>query len=315
MQRERKLKALRTALGDEGWTKGDEGVFFCHNPKGCNGTHGKRKLSVNLKTDVFHCWVCGWKGKDILPILKLQGDTDDSREYASEFREEIKLEEKKYDPVRLPKEFRPLWEPGRSPWYRQAKGYLERRGITSDDILLYKIGYAEDGEYANRIILPSFDEFGELNFLTGRAFFDSSLKYKHGNFCKDIIFNDYLINWHKPVTLVEGPFDAIKAGLNAIPLQGTILSDQSKLFYRIVHTGVPVNLALDNDAWEQIVGNMEKLIKFGVDVNLVQWPKEFKDPGEMTKPMFEQFRSKAIPVRGTVDLLKLKVFNENRPRL
>ena len=29
---------------------------------------------------------------------------------------------------------------------------------------------------------------------------------------KNIIFNDLLIDWNKPITLVEGPFDSIKMG-------------------------------------------------------------------------------------------------------
>ena len=59
MQRERKLSALRRALKDEGYAKGNEASFYCPSKQGCNGQHHKRKLAVNLENDMFHCWEIG----------------------------------------------------------------------------------------------------------------------------------------------------------------------------------------------------------------------------------------------------------------
>jgi len=49
---------------------------------------------------------------------------------------------------------------------------------------------------------------------------------------KHIFMNEHLINWEKPVTLVEGPFDSINTP-NSLPLLGKFLSKyQSDLLYK-----------------------------------------------------------------------------------
>ena len=267
-------------------------------------------MSVNLKTDAFHCWVCGWGNKSSLePILRLNRNSEAYAEYTAEKKPEVLQEEKKYDQVVLPKEFRSLSVAHRSPWYNQAMGYLAKRGLDPSDAFLYKLGYCEDGPYHERIIVPSFDEYGELNFFSGRLFFErDAIKYKHGNFSKDIIFNDYMVDWTKPITLVEGPFDMMKIGQNAIPIQGVFLSPSSKLFKKIVEKKVPVYIALDNDAMPNILRIAEDLMKYGIEANIVTW-RDYKDPGDMPRGKFEEYRPKAIRMANSFDLLKAKVFN------
>jgi DNA primase len=309
MHRERKFAALREVLGDDYWQKGDEVIFYCKNPKGCNGTHHKKKLSINLKTDAFHCWVCGWGNKSSLePILRLNRNSEYYSEYTSEKKPVEDKLEKVYDHIILPKEFRSLSVTHRSPWYNSAMAYLAKRGLGVSDAFLYKLGYCEDGPYRNRIIVPSFDEYGELNFFVGRTFFDQDMKYKHGNFSKDIIFNDYMIDWTEPVTLVEGPFDMMKVGQNAIPLQGVFLPPSSKLFQKIVQKKIPVYIALDNDAMPAILKIAEDLMRFGNEVNVVTW-KDYKDPGDMPKGLFELHRSHSMHMTSAFDLVRIKVFN------
>lgn len=310
MHRERKLRALVEILGDDYWQKGEEVIFFCKNPKGCDGKHHKKKLSVNLKTDAFHCWVCGWGNKaSIEPILRLNRNSEYYTEYVGEKKPEVIKEEKKYDRVALPKEFRSLSVAHRSPWYNRAMGYLVSRGLEPSDAFLYKLGYCEDGPYKDRIIIPSFDEYGELNFFSGRLFFDrDEVKYKHGNFSKDIVFNDYMVDWSQPITLVEGPIDMMKVGQNAIPIQGVFVSPSSKLFQKILAKRVPVYIALDNDAMPAILKIAEELMKHGIETNIVTW-RDYKDPGDMPRGKFEEYRPKAIKMANTFDLLKAKIFN------
>lgn len=302
--RERKLGALRRSLGDEGYVRGDEATFFCKSPRGCDGRHHKRKLQVNLKADIFHCWVCDWKGRDLLPILRLGGESHpDYVDYKAEHRPDSPLPPKEYEAVRLPGEFRPLCVPRSSPYHRQAIAYLAARGLTSDDILTYKLGYCETGRYAERVIVPSFDEYGELNFFTGRAIWKRvGLPYLNGKFDKDIIFNDLLVDWSRPITLVEGPFDAIKAGINAIPLQGKFV--MPRLLDKIIARRVPVRVALDSDAVHDTLRVAEQLLKYGVDVSIVEIPPARKDPGAMSR---EEFGSCHVrPVSGMVDLVRYK---------
>lgn len=309
MNRERKLSALRRSLQDEGWVKGNEVLFFCRFKNGCNSQHHKRKLAVNIENDVWHCWVCGKGGHNLLPLLAFGGkDHSDFKDYLEEqaLKTTEPKEAKEYDRVRLPKEFRPLCVAWGTPYYHQAIGYLSSRGITADDILTYKLGYCEEGKYAERIIIPSFDEYGDLNFFVGRALWKRvGLPYLSGKFDKNIIFNDLLVEWGKGITLVEGPFDAIKAGTQAIPLQGKFLSE--KLLIKIIEKRPEITIALDADAMTDTFKMAEKLMVLGLKVNLIKWEGDFKDPGEMTKEQFASMRP--APFRGMVDVLKYKVMH------
>jgi DNA primase len=309
VHRERKLSALRRSLGEDGHVRGDEVIFFCKNPSGCDGQHHKPKLQANIESDVFHCWVCGWGGRDLRKLLALGGKTHaDYIDYVAErdVKPADQAKEKQYDKVRLPSEFRPLCVPHSSPYYRQAMAYLAARGITSDDILTYKLGYCEAGRYAERIIVPSFDEYGELNFFVGRALWERvGAPYLSGKFDKDIVFNDLLVDWSQAITLVEGPFDAIKAGTNAIPLQGKLLGRQ--LRDKILARHVSVVIALDSDAINDAVAIAESLTKYGVDVSIASWPREFKDPGEMERAQVAAAIEQARPVSNLLDLVRFKM--------
>jgi DNA primase len=270
--------------------------------------HHKRKLCVNLERDVFHCWVCGWSGKTLEPILRLKRGSAFYQEYVAEHHDEHEKNKKEYAKVLLPKEFRPLTDELRSPWYRQARKYLDDRGVGLDLIRTYKLGYCEEGEYKNRIIIPSFDEYGDLNFFVGRLFMGEGLKYKHGVFCKDIIFNDYLIDWSYPITLVEGPFDALKSGPNSIPLLGTGLNENTKVFHKIVESKQPVYVALDSDAWDQAQQVIQKLVAYGSDAYYVDM-RGFKDPGDMSREQFGHCLNLSTHIKTSVDLMKLQVFH------
>jgi DNA primase len=302
MQRERKLQAIRQTLGHELITKGDEVVFLCIK---CQ--HRKPKLSVNLATDRFHCWVCGFSGKVLVPLFPR--GSKERQEYIEEIREKTEPEkqpERRYETPTLPAEFQSLSKPGKGPYYNAAMGYLAARGIDRGDILRWKLGYCEDGEHRNRIIIPSFDEYGHLNFCVGRTIYNDPKKYKHGFYCKDIIWNDYLIDWEKPVVVTEGPFDAFKARENVVALQGSILNSGSKLFSKIVLSGVDVFFAMDQDAFDKQLTIIKNLVSYGVTCRYVGLGGK-ADVGEMTKEEFRRAKERSVVIRSDVDLLKLRI--------
>jgi len=303
MQQERKVRAVERVLGDPEIRKGDELVFLC--PR-CD--HRKPKLSVNTRTDRFHCWICHWSGKDLLPILKMKGESEDVRLYRAYLGDEPKTDEpeRTYDTPVLPNEFVSLTRDTRDPYVRSAFSYLSNRGVSMEDILKWKLGFCPRGEYKNRIIIPSFDADGELSFFVGRSIFPGNRTYLHGNFDKDIVFNELLIDWTQPVVITEGPFDAIKAGDNAIPLQGSFLRRESVLFRRIVTAGLPVYFAMDADAFETQMGIVEKFLKYGINCYYVSL-RGRKDVGEMTHEEFLERKRTATPVESILDLLKVKV--------
>lgn len=305
MQRERKVQLLRQTFKQSGKNLGhDEIAFFCKN-HGSNPNRVIGQLSVNLKTDKFHCWTCGLSGKNLLYLFE-----KNSPEWI-EYRDELSgnkevQEEKKFDVPALPKEFKSFSKVSRSLVYRAGMQYLNDRGLSQKEINLWKLGYCEDGDFRNRIIIPSFDELGFLNFFTGRALYDSMQRYKNGNFSKDIIFNDYMIDWRKPVTVTEGPFDAFKVGKNAIALQGSLLSTGTKLFSKLVLSGVEVYFAMDKDAYFKQLSIIETMISYGVVCKFINIGK-FKDVGEMTHEKFLEAKAKARTIRNDIDVLKMRM--------
>ena len=94
--------------------------------------------------------------------------------------------------------------------------FLRKRGFNSEDIARYNLGYCSEGPYNNRIIIPSYDSDGKLNYFVGRDFYNSNFKYKNPPFPKDVVGFDLYVNWSLPIILVEGVFDAMMS-LNLIP--------------------------------------------------------------------------------------------------
>ena len=222
-------------------------------------------------------------------------------------KRDVEDEERRYDNPVLPDTFRTLSSSIISPYARAAFMYCKGRGLSEEDILRFKLGYCEDGEYRYRVIVPSFDANGELNFFVGRKFYDHiGLSYKHGNFDKDIIFNEYLIDWDEPIILTEGPFDAMKAGTNAIPLQGTILREEMKLFQKIVSSGTKIYVALDADARKKQMKLVKMLMEYDVNVFSVSL-NDAEDLGDMKKEDISSALECARPVRSEIDMLRLRV--------
>lgn len=308
MEKSKKLRAIRQTLGQESFLKGDEAVFICPKPTCISHLHKKPKLSVNLVTDRFHCWICSFGGKTLVPLFPKEAPE------RAEYIESLESWNRKppptpkYDQPVLPDEFKTLTKPWPGYVYKSTMSYLNERGIGTDEILKWKLGFCDEGDYRNRVIIPSFDDLGNMNFFVGRAIYKKMLKYKHGLFDKDIIFNDYAIDWKKPITVTEGPFDAMKARDNAIPLQGTILTQDLKLYRKIVLSGVDVFFAMDKDAFMKQLKIMDGLFSFGVTCKYVDLGKK-KDVGEMTHQEFEEAKSRAIEIKSSSDLLKMRILS------
>jgi len=274
------ISILDTTLGVGSSLKGNEQVHhcpFCH--------HHKKKLQVNLDTQQWHCWVCNSKGRSISSLLrKLNVDKRDLDRL-----HKIYGDEPTYSPtdeyvikLQLPKEFKQLhFKPLGlfNPVYNKAIHYLSQRGIKESEIVKYNIGYCEDGLYKGRIIIPSYDESGELNYFIARSFYeDETMKYKNPPVNRDVIVFENQINWNEPITLVEGAFDAFSVKRNVIPLLGKFLL--SKLKNKIFEKGVKeITIMLDADAIEDSTKHTDYFMKNGIKVkNIIPTGK---DAGEL----------------------------------
>jgi len=162
--------------------------------------------------------------------------------------------------------------------YKHALSYCLNRNISTLDIVRYNIGYCTSGNFINRIIVPSYDCQGKLNFYCGRSFYDGYLKYRLCDGSKDIIGFELYTDFNQPVTLVEGVFDAMSVKYNVIPLFGKTLSKSLKL--KLVENKPPrVNVLLDNDALASSLKICEFLIANDITTYLVRL--DGKDPNEL----------------------------------
>ena len=270
-------------------------------------SHHKPKLQINVQTQKWHCWVSNVGGRTLFQLLKKIGA---SKQHFDELRELVddkyyvntKIHEAKT--IRsLPNEFKSLCNGGDSIVKRHALNYLYKRGIDDSDILKYNIGYCDDGLYSNRIIIPSYDADGKLNFFVGRDFYSSKMKYRNSPTTKNIIGFDLFINWDEPIILCEGVFDAMAFKRNAIPLFGkNVMSNLQK---KIIETKVKViYLALDNDALEDTIKISEYFINNGIDVRMMKFKE--KDPSEIGFESLLYLINKTTKTKFS-DLMRLKL--------
>ena len=245
-------------------------------------SHHKPKLQINIQTQKWHCWVSNVGGRTLFQLLKKVGA---SHQHYDELRELVdtktyvntRTQETKVS-LSLPPEFKPLWNGNDGIVKRHALSYLYKREITDSDILKYNIGYCDEGIYSNRIIIPSYDSDGQLNFFVGRDFYSSKMKYRNCTTTKDIIGFDLFINWDEPIILCEGVFDAMAFKRNAIPLFGKTV--MNKLQKKIIESNVKkIYLALDNDALEDAIKISDNFINNGIDVRMIKFKE--KDPSEI----------------------------------
>ena len=300
-----KLKLLKKAFG-RCWSNGSEHLFNC--PK-CN--HHKKKLSVNIDKDVFKCWICDYSGTKISPLVRsfapayyadwrnMSGEVDLSK-YETIFEN---TSTDKRQTIELPENFQTLTGK-KTKLKKRALEYLYRRGFTDRDILAWKIGFCDYGEYQDRVIIPSFDDDGNVNFFVARSYTGDWMKYKNPRASKDIIFNDLNIDWDDDVILTEGVFDAMKCK-NAIPILGSTLRENSKLFQKICERKPNVYLALDEDIKEKEFGIAKKLREYGIKVMSID-VSGFSDIGEMPQEVVEQ-RKQNADIVSDLDYLHYKL--------
>ena len=299
------VNLLNRVLGDSGVKLKKQNEFMYWSPF---ITHHKRKLQVNIQTQKWHCWVSNTGGRNLFQLFKR---VNASREQFNELVElvgepqysRVKKQDKK-DLVRLPDEYKPLWNGGDGIVKRHALTYMYKRGFTDDDILKHNIGYCDEGKYSNRIIIPSYDSDGGLNFFVGRDFYKSKLKYLNSFTSKDVIGFDLFINWDEPIILCEGVFDAMSFKRNAIPLFGKTMS--KRLHKKILQRKVKkVFLALDDDAQLDAMKISEKLMNEGIDVRKIDLKNG--DPNDIGFKKLTKMLSETAETN-FLDLMKYKLY-------
>lgn len=302
--------------------------FCCPHCREENGgiPDGKYNLEVQLSSSglVYKCWKCcdtdGTHGK-LSKLLKKYGGARLYKEYKEELDNLVKS--RLYDInafsgqtlndeetfVHLPDTYQRITDITKCT-DKRIGAYLKSRKIDQSIIDLYKIGYTtwDEPDYymRNRIVVPSYDEFGDLNYWSARDFTGKAkAKYKNcSDEKKEIIFQESLIDWDSDVILCEGTFDSIYFP-NCISLLGKTLTNDCKLYHTLKEKAKgKVIICLDADTDISETKKIYNLLNSGRLKNKIYYIRldYYKDFGEIYEHFGKMGMIKAIS--------KMKQFDE-----
>ena len=295
----------------------------------------KYNLEVSFtKGGVYQCWKCSSEGDDLMhgsikKLIRLFGNEKLLQEYTSIMHsirdsELYKLHLYEFDntivereTVKLPHSFKLFEKDGKNNYV--ALKYLQNRGIGWDIIERFKIGYTlreEDDKmkkYSYRVIIPSYNSIGELNYWVGRDYLPKNPKFERTKYSnpkaekKEIIFNEDRIQWDADITLVEGAFDHIVVP-NSIPLLGKALDKDYKLYWDIItKANAKVNIWLDNDIIDN-GKNIYALLNHGRLYDKIRFI--YTDLGKDPSEIYEKYGHKGIAkcLQNSKKILEYKLF-------
>lgn len=277
---------------------------FCEDYKHhlwCNPTGGKK----NREHGVFRCWKSDNRGSLISLVMYVeQCDFDEAKKILevgntslrdleqrleeflnNTYQREEKVEVKE-NKIKLPPFTYQISNISPSDRHRvQAEVYLLKRHLNVDKLMI-----CTDGVYRQRVIIPYYNQNGELIYFNGRYIGtnDKVSRYRgpsveeNGVGKEDVV---YMPSWppeNTKIHIVEGEFDALsifKSGLFSVALGGKTISDKQVemlMNYRWV-------LCPDNDKAGRAalvkLGTLLKEKKFSLEY--VKPPQNYKDWNEM----------------------------------
>jgi DNA primase len=222
-------RRLSAIFGEEYDVRGNEYRINCFK---CGEKTGN--LEINLLSGWFHCWKCGYSGRQLIKILKDHlGYAPKIEEYVSEDelrrfkpfeKEEPEEEAPKFKG--LPEGFVPFT--GKETFQGEmALNWLLKR-MTFESILKHRIGYCLSGKYRDRIIVPCYEN-GDVVYFSARSI-ANRVKPKYlnpdeaefgGEGKGKVVFNIEGARKDRQAVLCEGVFDAMHVGDDGVCIFGT----------------------------------------------------------------------------------------------
>lgn len=260
----------------------------CQEREGLSQPDGKYNLEINTAKRVYRCWKCdepkfsGSLGR-LIKIFGRDSDYALYKSYAGQFIDyTISEDEKEFDVVTLPNEYIPFSRMEiNNPLHLEAYNYMVlNRQIEFKKLIEFNIGFCIEGDYFGRIIIPSYDKFGDLNYFVARSYRNIKPPYQNPDVNKSkIIFNESHINWDSTVFIVEGVFEMLRLP-NSIPLLGKDIGEH--LFFKIKEKQPNLIIALDKDAFRSELELYKKLSVINKNTRILNFNSPYaKDIDEL----------------------------------
>lgn len=282
-----KISFIRSVFGPIQKTTGENIQVVCPfcNKRSIDDGEGevkKQKLAIDLaNSERWHCWVCGERGGNLKNIIRLFFK-DKLDFYISNFnprqskaKEEEVIEEE--EQISLPEDYVTIYEGVKyGGFYKRCMEYLvDERGLTPRQVVRWGFGVSRKDNWMGRVIMPSFDSQGNLNYLTGRDV-SGRKTYKYWNSKRsknNFIVNEIALNFKEQLNLVEGPFDLVHAPENTTCLLGSsIHAKKSKLFSEIVKNNTSIVIALDENMLNTKIPKIAKSFQnYDIDVHVIDY--------------------------------------------
>jgi DNA primase len=276
---------------------GREAILFCmwHNSD-------KRKLYINLVSGVFNCFSCGTKGnfyKFVQKTLETQNLQTSIRDIFSSLQESDTLEQEIKSEINqnsiiidYPEYSYSLSEKDKLGYLgNKALEYLYSRNVTDEQIAYYRLRYSLAGPYANRILIPVFNNENDLVSFVARDFtgqLQPKVLTPSGNGTEGIkryVFNLNNARFTRTYYIGEGVFDAMALGIHGIALFGKIPTD-IQLNTIILSKPFNVYCCLDADAEYENEKLAYALAFHCENVYIVRWP--MGDPSSLPHEQVEE---------------------------
>lgn len=187
---------------------------------------------------------------------------------------------------------------------KQAREYLDRRGIDGPARGKWRLGWDEDAE---RIVIPAYDERGNFRFLIRQRIDGVSYAkylYTPGSVKTSLLFGACYIDREQVkssgrLVLCEGPLDSIRlhqAGIGtAVSILGTGISTKQ---VRLIDNLSPRRVYLMFDKDESGVANIQRCSERvrKIPLFVCRYPSGRSDPAEMTREEVERSLDRAMPI-------------------
>ena len=186
----KRRKAVEAAFGRT--SVSSDGINCAVSCPACNeNKKSKLKLVIRLDDGRYQCWVCGIKGGNIAYLASKYRKNADA--LFSVFGKKVKKDQDKIpEQLQLPSESAFLLKDALDPDQKATVRYIKSRGLNLNDVYRWRMMYSSSRAHRRRVIVPSFDIEGKLNYFISRSIDqDRKPRYVNSKVPKnDIIFNE-----------------------------------------------------------------------------------------------------------------------------